>query len=171
MIGSAAGDTQPVVRFGWAVGLALGLAAGSCKDDPPTVSCVDFANCLLDCIPENPSPVWRDCQIECYVDPCEGHAGCLDELDLKWDSALEVWEHCVNEPDDLCSATKRACEALDGIEPDAPTIPATPNPQPTPTPTPDPGGGCCKTCTNSKPCGDSCIPYANNCNVGPGCAC
>jgi hypothetical protein len=30
---------------------------------------------------------------------------------------------------------------------------------------------CCKTCKDSKPCGDSCIPRNQTCNVGPGCAC
>lgn len=30
---------------------------------------------------------------------------------------------------------------------------------------------CCKHCTNSKPCGDSCIPYNYTCHKPPGCAC
>jgi hypothetical protein len=30
---------------------------------------------------------------------------------------------------------------------------------------------CCKVCTNSQPCGDSCISTTQACNVGPGCAC
>jgi competence protein ComEC len=33
------------------------------------------------------------------------------------------------------------------------------------------GSACCKTCTNSKPCGDACVPKANACNKAPGCAC
>jgi hypothetical protein len=33
------------------------------------------------------------------------------------------------------------------------------------------GGGCCKMCTNSKPCGDSCIAYNQTCSKGGGCAC
>jgi hypothetical protein len=33
------------------------------------------------------------------------------------------------------------------------------------------GGGCCKECTNSKPCGDSCIAVSQTCNKGSGCAC
>lgn len=36
------------------------------------------------------------------------------------------------------------------------------------------GGGsdhCCKTCTNGKACGDSCIPANETCHVGAGCAC
>lgn len=33
------------------------------------------------------------------------------------------------------------------------------------------GGGCCKTCTNSKPCGNSCVPTTATCNQPPGCAC
>jgi len=35
------------------------------------------------------------------------------------------------------------------------------------------GGGtpCCKTCTNSKPCGNACIPQGSTCNQPPGCAC
>jgi hypothetical protein len=33
------------------------------------------------------------------------------------------------------------------------------------------GIACCKTCTNSKPRGDACIPKANACNKAPGCAC
>ncbi|QQR47729.1 hypothetical protein JKA73_17485 [Myxococcus xanthus] len=34
------------------------------------------------------------------------------------------------------------------------------------------GGTCCRRCgPNSKPCGDSCIPRANTCRTGPGCAC
>jgi competence protein ComEC len=36
------------------------------------------------------------------------------------------------------------------------------------TPTPP---ACCKTCTNSKPCGDACIPKNNACTKAPGCAC
>lgn len=39
------------------------------------------------------------------------------------------------------------------------------------TPTGPAGGACCKTCTNSKPCGDACIPKANTCGKPPGCAC
>lgn len=59
MIGSAAGDTQPVVRFGWAVGLALGALVGfgcanyqarelalnirACEDSGRTLDdCLDF---------------------------------------------------------------------------------------------------------------------------------
>lgn len=30
---------------------------------------------------------------------------------------------------------------------------------------------CCKVCTDSKPCGDSCIARNQTCNAGPGCAC
>jgi len=30
---------------------------------------------------------------------------------------------------------------------------------------------CCKHCTNSQPCGDSCIPYGRTCHRPPGCAC
>lgn len=30
---------------------------------------------------------------------------------------------------------------------------------------------CCRVCTQSKACGDSCIPVNQTCNVGPGCAC
>jgi competence protein ComEC len=41
----------------------------------------------------------------------------------------------------------------------------------TSTPTGPAGGACCKTCTNSKPCGDACIPKANACSKPPGCAC
>lgn len=33
------------------------------------------------------------------------------------------------------------------------------------------GPSCCRVCTTGKACGDACIPTANNCNVGPGCAC
>ena len=32
-------------------------------------------------------------------------------------------------------------------------------------------GGCCKHCTNSKPCGDSCIALNSTCHAGSGCAC
>lgn len=32
-------------------------------------------------------------------------------------------------------------------------------------------GSCCKTCTSSKACGDSCIPTNQTCNKGAGCAC
>lgn len=37
----------------------------------------------------------------------------------------------------------------------------------------DPGGGgaCCKVCTDSKPCGDSCIPSNQTCHKIGGCAC
>jgi hypothetical protein len=41
-----------------------------------------------------------------------------------------------------------------------------------PTPGPGPGdGGCCRTCSTGKPCGDACIDRDSQCNVGPGCAC
>ncbi len=33
------------------------------------------------------------------------------------------------------------------------------------------GGGCCRYCTNSQPCGDSCIPKTDTCHKAPGCAC
>lgn len=33
------------------------------------------------------------------------------------------------------------------------------------------GGTCCKYCTNSQPCGDSCIPKSRTCTKTPGCAC
>lgn len=39
------------------------------------------------------------------------------------------------------------------------------------TKTDDDGKVCCKTCTNSKPCGDSCIPVDAECHQGEGCAC
>lgn len=32
-------------------------------------------------------------------------------------------------------------------------------------------GQCCKTCSGSKPCGDSCIPNNQTCHQGAGCAC
>lgn len=32
-------------------------------------------------------------------------------------------------------------------------------------------GGCCKYCTEGKPCGDSCIAIDKTCHKGPGCAC
>ncbi len=31
--------------------------------------------------------------------------------------------------------------------------------------------GCCKVCSSSKACGDSCIPWNETCRKGPGCAC
>ncbi len=34
-----------------------------------------------------------------------------------------------------------------------------------------PGNSCCKVCTSSKACGDSCISKSKTCNVGRGCAC
>ena len=34
-----------------------------------------------------------------------------------------------------------------------------------------PPSSCCKTCTDSKPCGGSCISWSKECHVGPGCAC
>ena len=33
------------------------------------------------------------------------------------------------------------------------------------------GSSCCKVCTSSKACGDSCISKSKTCNVGRGCAC
>lgn len=30
---------------------------------------------------------------------------------------------------------------------------------------------CCKVCTDSKPCGDSCIARNQTCSIGGGCAC
>lgn len=30
---------------------------------------------------------------------------------------------------------------------------------------------CCRYCTNSKACGDGCIPYENTCHKPAGCAC
>lgn len=32
-------------------------------------------------------------------------------------------------------------------------------------------GNCCKTCTDSKPCGDSCIARNQTCSKSGGCAC
>lgn len=32
-------------------------------------------------------------------------------------------------------------------------------------------GSCCKTCTSSKACGDSCIPVNQTCSKSGGCAC
>ena len=32
-------------------------------------------------------------------------------------------------------------------------------------------GSCCKVCTDSKPCGDSCIARTQSCSAGAGCAC
>ncbi len=34
-----------------------------------------------------------------------------------------------------------------------------------------PAGSCCRICTSSKACGDSCINVGYNCNQPPGCAC
>jgi cell division septation protein DedD len=50
---------------------------------------------------------------------------------------------------------------------------ATPSPKPTARPTPRPTNApsCCKVCSASKACGNSCIPRGNTCHVGPGCAC
>lgn len=31
--------------------------------------------------------------------------------------------------------------------------------------------GCCRHCTNSQPCGNSCIPWGKQCHQPPGCAC
>ena len=33
------------------------------------------------------------------------------------------------------------------------------------------GGGCCRVCSASQACGDSCIPATSTCNQPPGCAC
>lgn len=38
-------------------------------------------------------------------------------------------------------------------------------------PIPSSGGGCCKHCTNSQPCGNSCISWKYTCHKPPGCAC
>lgn len=35
----------------------------------------------------------------------------------------------------------------------------------------EPSGDCCKVCTSSKACGDSCIPKSSTCNKSSGCAC
>ena len=32
-------------------------------------------------------------------------------------------------------------------------------------------GGCCKTCTTGKACGDTCIAASATCHVSGGCAC
>ena len=40
-----------------------------------------------------------------------------------------------------------------------------------PTPVPAPSAECCKVCTSSQPCGDSCISNSATCNQAPGCAC
>jgi len=61
----------------------------------------------------------------------------------------------------------------------APEPTATPAPEPTATPVPvwrapEPSpsnGGCCKICTTSKACGNSCISRNYTCHKGPGCAC
>lgn len=59
-----------------------------------------------------------------------------------------------------------------------PTEPATRRPAPTRIPTtfyipppPPVSSGCCKHCTNSKPCGNSCISVSKTCNKVGGCAC
>ena len=36
---------------------------------------------------------------------------------------------------------------------------------------PTPQNACCKYCSTGKACGDSCIDFDKECNVGPGCAC
>lgn len=41
-------------------------------------------------------------------------------------------------------------------------------PQATPTPA---AKGCCRVCTNSKPCGNGCIARTSTCRQPPGCAC
>lgn len=46
----------------------------------------------------------------------------------------------------------------------------TSGPQPTLVPQPT-TKSCCKVCTNSKACGNSCISNNKNCNTPPGCAC
>lgn len=38
-------------------------------------------------------------------------------------------------------------------------------------PTQDQSLGCCKHCTNSQPCGDSCISLSKTCHQPTGCAC
>lgn len=32
-------------------------------------------------------------------------------------------------------------------------------------------GSCCKVCTSSQACGNSCISWSKSCHKGPGCAC
>jgi hypothetical protein len=34
-----------------------------------------------------------------------------------------------------------------------------------------PKSSCCKVCSNSQPCGNSCIPFGRTCRKGTGCAC
>lgn len=54
----------------------------------------------------------------------------------------------------------------------APTTLALPTDRPIPTSTSAPGGGgCCKHCKNSQPCGNSCISWSKTCRQPPGCAC
>lgn len=45
---------------------------------------------------------------------------------------------------------------------------AAPKPRQETTP---PAAECCRYCTNSKACGNGCIPYENQCHQPPGCAC
>ena len=39
------------------------------------------------------------------------------------------------------------------------------------TPVEENSQSCCKHCSNSQACGDSCISWGKTCHKGPGCAC
>ncbi len=93
-------------------------------------------------------------------------------------------DSCSSEPPD--SAASRTPPAP--RTPPQPALDLTPSPAP-PTTTPTPSKRrrrpkrdesarapmrdqtCCKVCSNSQPCGNSCIPYGRTCHKGVGCAC
>jgi len=50
-------------------------------------------------------------------------------------------------------------------------VPRQPDVPPTSQPATDEPASCCKHCTNSCPCGDSCISCEKECKKPPGCAC
>lgn len=115
------------------------------------VAVVDFA-CVRDgdyqfysCEEGTPSPTWTACA---EGDVCMGHrdnatALCVDPDDILFGSGPGM------EPGSdwwLDETARREAE--------------------------DQGGGsCCKVCSSSKACGDSCISRSKTCEVGRGCAC
>lgn len=101
------------------------------------------------------------CVIECGDDVCPSgmvcHEGiCAFVSDGCGPTASPSGAHCV------CDPGKQWCDP-DPLVLDCCDIPGASG---------DGGGnGCCKTCSDSKPCGDSCIASHLTCNQPPGCAC
>jgi hypothetical protein len=87
---------------------------------------------------------------------------------LRHAAGLPSEDNCGGEPDSTPTPTSTPPIEVDPTVTPTPQPTATPIPQPTFTPSAD---LCCKHCTNSLPCGNSCISFSFICHQPPGCAC